>query len=74
MELQLVKSNSCVLIAAGYTKWDYERNEDIVDKLKIKPLIDYVQNYQRKVKEHVNRMNTGKIPKQILYYQVRGQR
>jgi hypothetical protein len=26
------------------------------------------------VKEHVNRMNTGKIPKQILYYQVRGQR
>jgi len=32
----------------SYTKWDYKRNEDILGKLKIKPVIDYVQNYQKK--------------------------
>jgi hypothetical protein len=47
-------------IAAGYTKWDHKRNEDIVDEMKIKLMVDYVQNYQRKWKDHVNRMNTGK--------------
>jgi hypothetical protein len=50
---------------AGYTKWDHKRNEDILDKLKIKPIIDYIQNYQRKWKEHMNRMNEGRNPKQI---------
>jgi hypothetical protein len=49
----------------GYTKWDHTRNEDILDKQQIKPVTDYVQNYQRKCTEHVNRMNAGKIPKQI---------
>jgi hypothetical protein len=50
----------------GYTNWDHKRNESILDKLKTKPLIDYFQNYQRKWKEHMNRMNRGRIPKQIL--------
>jgi len=59
---------------AGYTKLDYKINEDILEKLKIKLVIDYVQNYKRKWKEHANRMNTGRIPKQILCYQPRGQR
>jgi len=30
---------------ACYTKWDQKRKEDILDKQKIKPVIDYVQNY-----------------------------
>jgi len=25
-------------------KWDHEKNEDIFDKLKIKPLAEYIQN------------------------------
>jgi hypothetical protein len=36
----------------NYTKWDHKRNEDILDKLKIKPVIDYIHNYQREWKEH----------------------
>jgi hypothetical protein len=48
-----------------YTKWDHKRNEDIFDKLKVKPVIGYIQTYQRKWKEHVNRMNTERILKQI---------
>jgi hypothetical protein len=58
---------------ASYTKGDHKGNEDILDKLKIKSAIDYVQNFQSKCEEEVNRMNTGKIPKQILHYQPREQ-
>jgi len=36
--------------------------------------IEYIQNYQRKQKECVNRINTGRIPKQIWCYQSREQR
>jgi len=32
-----------------------------------------LMNYQRKLKEHTNRMKT-RIPKQILHYLLRGQR
>jgi len=32
----------------GYTKWEHKRDEDILDKLRIKLVIDYIQNYQRK--------------------------
>jgi hypothetical protein len=37
--------------------------EDILDKLNIKPVINYIQNYQRKWKDHVNGMNTNRVPK-----------
>jgi len=47
---------------ASYIKWDHERNEDILDKLEIKLVTDYIQNYQRKWKEHMNRTNIGRIP------------
>jgi hypothetical protein len=46
-----------------YTKLDLRRNEDIIGKVKIKPLIDSTQNYDRKWKEYRNRMNTGRVPK-----------
>jgi hypothetical protein len=36
------------------------------DKIKIKPAIDYTQNYHRECKEHMTRMITGKITKQTL--------
>jgi len=43
--------------AQGYTKWNHKRKY-ILDKPKIKSVIGYIQNYQRKWKELVNRMNT----------------
>jgi hypothetical protein len=30
----------------GYMKWDHKRDEDIITELKIKPVTDYIQNYQ----------------------------
>jgi len=58
---------------AGYTEQDHKRNERILNKL-IKPITDYIQNYQRKWKKHVNKMNAGWIRKQILRYQPEGER
>jgi hypothetical protein len=48
---------------AGYTKWDHKRNEDILDEIKVKPVTYFIENYQRKWKEHVNKMNTRRVPK-----------
>jgi len=39
----------------------------------IKPVMDYIQNYQRKQKEHLNKMKTERISKKIFHYQPRGQ-
>jgi len=33
---------------ADYTKWNEKRNEDALNKLKIKPRIGNIQNFQRK--------------------------
>jgi hypothetical protein len=46
---------------ASYTSWDNKINEGILGKLKIKAVIDYIQNYQRRWKEHAKIMNTGKV-------------
>jgi len=43
----------------------------MLDELKIKPVIVFIQIYHRKWKEHVKRMNTGRIPKQILQFEWR---
>jgi hypothetical protein len=32
---------------AGYTKWDHERNEDILTELKIEPMTDYIKHYKK---------------------------
>jgi hypothetical protein len=37
-------------------------------------MIDYIQNHQGKWKEHVKRINAGRIAKQILRNQPKGQR
>jgi hypothetical protein len=46
--------------------WNH-KSEDILHKLKIKPVQVYIQNNQKKWKERVNRMNTEGILKQILH-------
>jgi hypothetical protein len=46
-----------------------KENEEILDRLKIKQMIDYILNYWKKWKEHGNRMDMGRTPKQILHYQ-----
>jgi len=47
----------------GYSEWDPTRSEDTIDRVKIKQMVDCIQNYLRKWKEHMNRMNTRRIRK-----------
>jgi hypothetical protein len=30
---------------AGYSEWDRRTNGDVLDKLKIETVVDYIQNY-----------------------------
>ena len=42
---------------AGYTKWDHERNEDILQELGLEPVLQYIHQYL-----HVKRMPRSRIP------------
>jgi len=51
--------NSELYQMGSQNKWTH-----LGDKLKIKPMINYIQNYQPKWKEHMNTVNTERISKQ----------
>ena len=36
---------------AGYTKWDHKRNEDILHELHIEPVLDYIHQYQNRIRK-----------------------
>jgi hypothetical protein len=59
---------------AGCTKWDLKRNEEVLQELKMEPVLDYICRYKNNWREHVNRMSRTRIPKAIMYYQRRGKR
>jgi hypothetical protein len=48
---------------AGYTHWDHKRNEDILTDLQISQITEFIYQYRKNWKEHVDR-----IPKMILKY------
>jgi hypothetical protein len=58
---------------AGVAKWDHKKERGHFE-VRIKLAVLHDQKYKRKWKEHMNRMNTRRMPKQILRYQPRGQR
>jgi hypothetical protein len=49
-------------ITARYMKWDHERHEDVVKKLKIEPLEDYsyIEQYEENSRRQVDRMNSSR--------------
>jgi hypothetical protein len=48
---------------AGYTLLDRKKSEDILQELKVDPIMDFVQEYRKSWKEHVIRMNKNRLPK-----------
>jgi hypothetical protein len=56
---------------AGYTRWDHKRNEDILTELQILQITEFICQYRKNWKEHVDRMSSDRIPKMILKYQLR---
>jgi hypothetical protein len=39
----------------GYTKWDLKRNEEVLNELKVEPILDYICRYQNNWRD----MSTG---------------
>jgi hypothetical protein len=58
----------------GYTKLDQQRNMNIRERLRVQSIVEEIQTYQRKWKEHVERMHDERPPKLALKYQPVGKR
>ena len=59
---------------AGCTMWDYRKNDDILEELKMVPIINYIHQYQQNRYQHVNRMSRSRIPRAIANYQPNGKK
>jgi hypothetical protein len=60
--------------AAGYTRWDHKRNEDILTELQISQITEFIYKYRKNWKEHVDRMSSDRILKMILKHQPKEKR
>jgi hypothetical protein len=47
----------------GYAKLDRQRNVGIRERLRVQSVVEEIQTYQRKWKEHVERMQAERQPK-----------
>jgi hypothetical protein len=59
---------------AGFTLWDHKRNEVILKNFKVEPISKFIQNYQANWKEHIERMDSSRIPNNFLNYRPHGKR
>ena len=53
---------------AGYTKWDHQRNEYILQELGLEPILQYIHQDQDKWLHHVKRMPRSRILRAVLNY------
>jgi hypothetical protein len=58
----------------GITKLDRERNPSAREKLGVQNIVLEIKLYQREWLQHVQRMDTDRIPKQALKYRLKGKR
>jgi hypothetical protein len=58
----------------GITKLDKEKNRSIREKLGVQNKVKEIKQYQQKWLQHVQRMDTNRIPKQVLQYRPKGRR
>jgi hypothetical protein len=58
----------------GITKLDKEKNQCIREKTGVQNIVKEIKQYQKKWLQHVQRMDTNRIPKQTLQYRPQGQR
>jgi hypothetical protein len=59
---------------ASLTLWDHKRNEEILKNLKVEPVFKFIQNYRANWKEHFERMDSSRIPNNLLNYRPHGKR
>jgi hypothetical protein len=59
---------------ASYSLLDHMKNKHILDKMKVTPVTDYVNNYRQNWLQHVKRMDRARIPKHMFRYGPIGRR
>ena len=60
--------------ALGITKLDKEKNQSIMKKTGAHNIVKERKQYQKKWLQHVQRMDTNRLPKQTLQYEPKGRR
>ena len=58
----------------GITKLDKEKNQCIKEKRGAQNIVKEIKEYQEKWLQHVQRMDTNRLPKQALQYKPKGRR
>jgi len=58
----------------GVTKLDKEKNQCIRQKMGAQNIVKEIEQYQKKWLQHVQRMDTNRLPKQALQYKPKGRR
>jgi len=58
----------------GITKLDKEKNQCIRQKTGAQNIVKEIKQYQKKSLQHVQRMDTNRLPKQALQYKAKGRR
>ena len=58
----------------GITKLDKENNQRIRQKTGAQNIVQEIKQYQEKWLQHVQRMDTNRLPKQALQYEPNGRR
>ena len=58
----------------GMTKLDKEKNQCIREKTGEQSIVKEIKQYQKKWLQHVQRMDTNRLPKQALQYRPKGRR
>jgi len=58
----------------GITKLDNENNQCIRQKTGAQNIVKEIKQYQKKCLQHVQRLDTNRLPKQALQYKPKGRR
>jgi hypothetical protein len=58
----------------GTTKLDKEKNQCIREKTGAQNIVKEIKRYQKKWLQHIQRMDTTRIPKQAAQYRPKGRR
>jgi len=58
----------------GITKLDKEKNQCMREKTGAESTVKEIKQYQEKWPQHIQRMDTNRIPKQALQYKPKGRR
>ena len=60
------------MLILGITKLDKEKNQRIREKTGAQNIVKELKEYQKKWLQHVQRMDTNRIPRQALKYRPEG--